>query len=355
MAEQDGYRFDATQLLAWTTAVFERLGCSAHDADLVADTLVEADLRGVYSHGVARVPIYALRLERGGCNPRPSLTIERENAATALVDGDFGLGQVVSQFAMQVALDKAATAGTSYVAVKRSNHHGAAAYWAMQALPRDMIGIASTVSASNIMAPWGSRTPLLGNNPIAYAIPAGEEQPIVLDMATSVVARGKIMVAATEGRPIPAGWAIDREGRPTTDPRAALEGLVLPIAGPKGSGLSLVYGILGGLLPGADFGRQVGSMFGQPDQPQSVGHFFQAIDIAAFRPVAEFKAELDQAIRDFKAAERVPGVEEILLPGEPEARHRARALREGILLGAGVVAELDEVGRRVGVGSLSRS
>jgi LDH2 family malate/lactate/ureidoglycolate dehydrogenase len=353
MSGEAGHHFTAQRLLDWAAAIYERLDCPAADAHLLADTMVEAELRGVYSHGMVRVPIYVDKLERGGCNPRPNVHLARQSVATALIDGDYGLGQVVSRFAMQVALDKAASAGASYVAVQKSNHNGALAYWAMQALPRDMIGIASTLSSGNIMAPWGSRTALLGNNPIAYAIPAGSERPIVLDMATSMVAKGKILVAAKEGRPIPAEWALDEEGNPTTDAQRALTGLVQPIAGPKGSGLSLVYGLLGGVLASADFGTRVGSMYGRPGERQSVGHYFQAIDIGAFRDVGEFKAEVDDVVRTFKASERAPGVGEILMPGEPEARRRERALRDGVELGGGVVAELDAVGQRLGVGRLS--
>jgi LDH2 family malate/lactate/ureidoglycolate dehydrogenase len=352
MAGGEVRRYDPQGLLEWTAAVFERRDCPPQDARLVADTLVEADLRGVYSHGVARVPIYVKRLELGACNPRPNVRVERETAATALVDGDHGLGQVVSQVAMRVTLDKAASAGTSYVAVRTSNHHGACAYWAMQALPRDMIGIASTVSGGNIMAPWGARQPLLGNNPIAYAVPAGQELPVVLDMATSVVAKGKIMVAAAEGRPIPADWALDPDGRPTTDAKAAMKGLVQPTGGAKGSGLSMVYGLLGAVLPAADFGSTVGDTYERPGERKSVGHYFQAIDVAAFRPVDEFKADVDRAIREIKALERAPEVEEIFIPGEPEFRRKERNLREGVELGPGIVAELDAVGRRLGMGTL---
>jgi LDH2 family malate/lactate/ureidoglycolate dehydrogenase len=354
VTEPESRTVPAERLLEWASAVYERVGLTREDARLVADSMVEADLRGVYSHGVARVAYYATRLERGGANPRPNMRVTRETAATALVDGDHGLGQVVSQFAMQVALDKAAQAGTSYVAVHNSNHNGMAAYWAMQALPRDMIGVASTLSSGNIMAPWGGKTALLGNNPIAYAIPAGSAVPIVLDLATSVVAKGKIMVAAKEGRPIPPDWAMDTEGRPTTDAAAAMAGLVQPLGGYKGSGLSFVYGILGGVLAGADFGSTVKDVHTDPGLRQSVGHFFQAIDIGAFRPVEDFKAEMDEAISVFKSSERATGTEEILLPGELEARKREQLLASGVLLGPAVTSELDALGAQLGLGPVGR-
>ncbi len=353
MASGDTRLVNPTALLEWTTAVYEKAGLSREDAHLMADTMVEADLRGVYSHGVSRVAYYVTRLQAGGANPRPNMRVERSTLATALVDGDHGLGQVVSNFAMRVALDKAAQVGTSYVTVHNSNHNGAEAYWAMQALPLDMIGVASTLSSGNIMAPWGGRTALLGNNPIAYAVPAGDMLPIVLDLATSVVAKGKIMVAAKEGRPIPADWAWDVEGRPTTDAKAAMAGLVQPLAGYKGSGLSMLYGILGGVLGGADFAHTVKDVHADPSLRQSVGHFFQAIDIAAFRPVVEFKAQMDESLRAFKESERGPGVDEILLPGELEFRRREQTVRDGIGLGPAVLAELDAVGTRVGVGPFS--
>jgi LDH2 family malate/lactate/ureidoglycolate dehydrogenase len=338
----------------WTASVYERAGLSAQDARLLADTIVEADLRGVYSHGVSRVGFYLVRLERGGLNPRPNVRVVRDTVATALIDGDHGMGQVVSQAAMDVALDKAAKVGTSYVTVFNSGHNGAEAYWAMQALPRDMIGIASTLSSGNIMAPWGGRTALLGTNPIAYAIPADQEMPIVLDLATSVVAKGKIMVAAKEGRPIPADWAMDREGRPTTDAQEAMLGLVQPLGGYKGYGLCFVFGMLGGVLGGADFGENIKDVSGRPDAQQNVGHFFQAIDISVFRPAAEFKRDVDRAIQSFKASERAAGVNEIFMPGEIEFRRREQTVRDGIGLGPGVLGELDAIGERMGLGPVPR-
>src|SRR5450756_2716469 len=227
----------ADPLREYATQVFMKYGMPRDEAAIVADHLVEADLRGVYSHGVLRIEPYTARLKAGAMNPRPKITILRETPGTALVDGDDGSGQVVGVRAMEIAIRKAKEVGVGYVGVRHSNHFGTCAYYAQMAVAHDMIGFAATPGGTNIMAPWGGITPLLGNNPFGVAIPAGKEFPVVLDMAQSVVARGKIAHAVKTGSPIPPTWALNRHGEPTTDAKEGYAGLVQPVGGYKGYGM----------------------------------------------------------------------------------------------------------------------
>jgi LDH2 family malate/lactate/ureidoglycolate dehydrogenase len=260
--------FDAGSLRAFCEEVFLSCGMVQEDAAIVADSLVQANLRGVDSHGVARVGIYAKRLKMGLVNPRPNVGIVRESAGTLLVDGDNGMGQVVGVRAIDLGLDKAGKSGGISVGVRRSNHYGAGAYYVQRAVARDAIAFAYS-NAPPTMAPWGGVDPYVGTNPYAYGVPAGEHRPIVLDMATSIVARGKIILAAERGEPIPEGWAIDAEGNPTTDAQEALAGSVLPFGGPKGYALSLMIDIMAGALTGAGFGPGINSMYDNFDEPQT--------------------------------------------------------------------------------------
>lgn len=280
-------------LLDFATKAFIAVGCPPDEARISADTLVEADLRGVHSHGVMRLPIYVKRIQTGVVAARADCKVVAETAATANVDGGNGMGQVVAVRAMELAIAKARTAGAGIVGVRGSNHYGAAAYFAMMALPHDMIGFSMTVGAANIMAPTGGIEPLLGNNPFAIAVPAGEELPPVLDMANSVVARGKIVLAMKKGEKIPEGWAADKDGVPTTDARAAYEGLVLPVGGYKGYGLAFMVAALAGVLTGAAVGRQVANFYEDFVKVQNVGHLNAAIRVDAFMPVDQFKKGMD--------------------------------------------------------------
>lgn len=329
------------------TAVLEKAGVPVDDAEVTINSLVETDLRGVHSHGMIRLPGYVGRLKKGGINPNPNVQVATESEGTAVIDGDNGFGQVVSNLAMGIAIEKSKAVGVGIAGVHNSGHFGACAHWAQMALPHDMIGIATT-NGGPIMAPWGGVTPTMGNDPLGVAIPAGEELPIVLDMATSVVAGGKFDLAIRKGEKIPKGWALNTQGEPTEDPAEARAGLVLPIGEYKGYALTIVFEVLAAVLMGANFARQV-VRHESPKLVRNVGHFFQAINIAAFMPVAEFKARVDNLIQQMKSSKLAPGYDRIYLPGEPEHVKRARYLKEGIPMLSSVIADLIALAAELGI------
>jgi LDH2 family malate/lactate/ureidoglycolate dehydrogenase len=288
------------------------------------------------------------RLKMGLVNPRPNVEVVRESAATLLVDGDNGMGQVVGVRALDLGLDKAKESGGVSVGVRRSNHYGAGAYYVQRAVAQDVIAFAYS-NAPPTMAPWGGVDPYVGTNPYSYGVPAGEHRPIILDMATSIVARGKIILAAERDEPIPEGWAVDKQGNPTTDAREALEGSVLPFGGPKGYAISLMIDIMAGALTGAGFGPRVNSLYDNFDEPQNVGAFFQLIDIGHIEEPATFRARVDRMIEEIKSSRKAADTDEIFLPGEIEFRTEQERMASGIPVGAETVAELREVSRNCGV------
>src|SRR5438128_2659383 len=290
---------------------------SADDADLLGDTLVTADLQGVHSHGVLRVPEYADRLLDRKIDPRGRPRVIREAAAAILVDGGNSMGQIGATFAMRRAIERARTTNVAVAAVRGSNHCGAMAYYARLALAEDMIGLATT-NALPTMAPWGAIDKILGINPLAVAIPAAEEGPVVMDAAFSHSAHGKIRVYQQKGLPIPEGWAFDAEGRPTTDAAAALGGLLQPVGGYKGTGFALVMGILSAVLSGASYGTELGTL-ADGARPGQDGHLFCAIRIAAFEEPSHFKRRIDQIVRDVHGSRRPAAVDRVWVPGELEA------------------------------------
>lgn len=340
--------FDWKKLQHYCSTLFVKAGVSQEQADIVAESLIQADLRGVDSHGVVRTSIYLKRIEQNMINPNASVDIESEDEATVLVNGNNNFGAVVGTKALAIAIDKAKKKGAAIVGVKGSNHFGTGAYYALQAVKEDMILLVVS-NASQTMPPTGGVRPFIGTNPLAIGVPSGEELPFILDMATSVVARGKVIVAAQKGEEIPLGWAIDKDGNPTTDAEAALEGSVLPVGGPKGYGISMFIDILAGVLTGAGFGRYVNNMYENWEEPQNVGHFYLAIDINRFIPIETFKDRMDLYIREIKSEPKAHGVEEILIPGEIEHRLVLKRKSEGINLPIKVVEELAEIGRRYGL------
>jgi LDH2 family malate/lactate/ureidoglycolate dehydrogenase len=343
-------RVAAAALAAFCGDLFAAAGMPRADAQLAADTLVASDLRGVESHGVVRVPIYVERLRRGAIDPRPRIAIARETRSTAVVDGGNGMGQVVSARAMDVAIGKALEHGEpAFVSVRNSNHFGAAAWFAEMAAARDLIGFAYTIGGINHMVPWGGREAMLGNNPFAVAFPLRGEAPVVLDMACSVAARGKIIVAAKEGVPIPADWAVDRDGVPTTDARAALAGFVSPVGGPKGYALTLTIGLLSTMLSGAGFGTEVTHMYEDFSRPQNIGHLFGALPIAAFEDLEVYHRRMAKAAREVRGVARSPGVERVYLPGEREALAALERRRDGVPVPREVLDELAATGRALGI------
>ncbi len=341
--------FSPSALVDWGTRLFQAAGLPESEAHLIADHLVEANLRGVDSHGISRFGIYLKRIELGLTARETRLILEREAAAFALVDGGNGSGPVVAARAMEIAMAKAKDAGIGVVGVKNSNHCGCLAYYTQMAAEQGLIGFAATSAPAN-MPPWGGKKPYFGTNPFSVAVPAGEESPIVFDMATSVVARGKIILAQKEGKTaIPEGWAIDTEGRPTTDPTAALAGAVLPVGGPKGYGLALLVDMLSGIMTGAQFGPHIGDLYREFGRPQGAGHFFLAMRADLFIPLDEFKRRMDQMIREIRAVPRAEGVERIYLPGEIEAAVSERRHAGGIPLADEVIAELSGLGATLNV------
>ncbi len=309
-------RFQARNLEVFITRALMAVGVLGGDAERVARLMVLADLRGADGHGIFRLPQYVRRIRAGGMNVRPTIRVVQETNAMALVDGDNGMGHLVMGFATQVAMEKAKRAGAAWVGVRRSNHAGPAALYAMMPLAEDMIGIYLAVGNANHMPPWGGIELLLSTNPIAVAIPALKELPIVLDMATSVAAYGKVKTKAQRGEPMPEGWMSDALGRPLTDPRRAEEGFLLPIGGHKGYGLALVFGLLAGTLNGAAFGRNVVDFNKDDTTPTNTGHVIMALDIARFSPVDTFKKSVDEVIEEIRNSKRRPGVDRIRLPGE---------------------------------------
>jgi LDH2 family malate/lactate/ureidoglycolate dehydrogenase len=339
----------AEDLRRFARGIFQRVGVPADEATIIADTMVEADLRGVHSHGVMRLTVYPQRVQSGAVSPVTKLTMLGESPATLHLDGGNGMGQVVSHRAMSLCIARAAASGANLTAVRGSNHFGAAAYYAMMALPHGMIGLATTVSSVNVMAPWGGIDLLLGNNPIAIAVPAAEEPPVVLDMALSVTAKGWIALALHEGRKtIPAGWALTKDGEATTDTRAAFDGILAPTGGYKGAGLSFMIGLLAGALPGGAFGSAVKDLYKDLSNAQNVGHLFAAIDVERFQPLGAFAAQVDRAVREVRAARKAPGVRRIYVPGEPEAERAMERTARGIPLTQALITKLNGVAGKYG-------
>ncbi len=348
------------QLYTFTHAVFSKMGCSDVDANVATKTLLSADIRGIDSHGVARLGGYVRLWEAKRINANPSIKIIHETPSTAVVDGDAGLGLVVAPFAMQVAIDKAKNVGTGWVSVKNSNHFGIAGYHAMMALEHDMIGIAMT-NASALVAPTFSIEKMLGTNPIAVAIPAGEQPPFVADFATTTAANGKLEILQRKNADTPLGWVQDKEGNPSTDANALKkQGALLPLGSDrehgshKGYALGSIVDIFSAVLSGASYGPWAPpfpAYIAMPENMpgQGLGHFFGAMRIDAFRPAEDFKANMDNWITRFRAAKPAEGYERVLIPGDPEREMEAIRMKEGIPVVPSVVADLQEVGDRFGI------
>ena len=327
--------------------IFAACGMCAADAALLAETLVVADLRGVHSHGVLRVPDYVGKLLDDGVNPRGRPQIVSETGGALVVDGANSMGQIGSAFAMRAAIAKAKETAVSVAAVRGSNHSGAMAYYAMMALPEDMIGIATT-NALPTMAPWGGIDKILGINPLGIDIPAAAEPPIVFDAAFSASSHGKIRVYHQKGFPIPEGWAFDAAGHPTTDAGAALDGLLQPIGGYKGTGLATIMGMLATVLAGASFGTALGNMVDGPT-PGADGHFFLALNVRALVDPVLFKQRVDAVVRQIRTSRPAPGAERVYAPGELEAETERRYRAEGIPLNAETLRGIRAMAARVGV------
>jgi LDH2 family malate/lactate/ureidoglycolate dehydrogenase len=347
-ATENEKRIRLDDLLALVSSILERCGMSGADGDLLAATLAHADLRGVHSHGVLRVPEYVKKLE-GKVNPRGCPRVVKDAAAALVIDADNSMGQISAHFAMDQAIQRARKVNVALATVSGSNHCGAMAYYALQALPHDMIGWAAT-NALPTMAPWGGIDKIVGINPLAVAIPAGKEPPIVLDAAFSGSSHGKIRVYRQKGLDIPPNWAFDNQGRPTTNAADAIEGLLQPIGGYKGVGLALVMGVMSALLSGAGYGTELGNMVDGPKAGRD-GHFFLAINIAAFQEPAEFKARVDTLIRQIQGSRRMDDVKKLYAPGGLEAETEAKYREEGIPLNQETIDGLRDAARELNVDS----
>lgn len=352
--------FAYERLLSFTEKIFQKIGCSESDAITAATALLSADLRGIDSHGVARLIGYVRLWEAKRANTKPDIKIVHETISTAVVDGDSGLGLVVAPYSMQVAIDKAEKAGTGWVSVQNSNHFGIAGYYALKAIERDMIGIVMT-NASPLVAPTFSVERLLGTNPICVAFPAGEEPPFVADLATTTAANGKLEILQRKSQQAPSGWIQDKKGNISTNPHELKDGgALLPLGGDrehgshKGYALGSIVDIFSAVLSGANYGPWVPpfpAFMSMPDEMpgKGIGHFFGAMRIDAFRKSSEFKLHMDQWIRRFRAAKPVHGQERVLIPGDPEREIHAIRIKEGIPLLHAVVEDLQYLSEKFGV------
>jgi LDH2 family malate/lactate/ureidoglycolate dehydrogenase len=348
------HTFPEERLRNFTQNVFLKMGCNEKDAVLAADVLLRSDLRGIDSHGVARLSGYIRLWEKQRINATPNIRIVHETPTTATIDGDAGLGLVVAPFAMKVAMEKAAIYGTGWVAVKNSNHFGIAGYHALMAVEQDMIGISMT-NASPLVAPTYANERLLGTNPMCYAFPAGKYPPVIVDMATSAAANGKLEIAQRANSPIPDGWAQDKDGRTSVNPNELKAGgSLLPLGSDrehgshKGYGLSATVDILSAVLSGANYGPWVPPFvaFLEPSANpvgEGLGHFFGAMRVDGFRPAEDFKNHLDNWIERFKSAKTVDPDKQVIIPGEPEYAFEQERRVSGIPLIDAVVTDLNQL------------
>ncbi|MFL5506544.1 MAG: Ldh family oxidoreductase [Gemmatimonadales bacterium] len=333
----------------FAAAAFERVGLRPRDALAVAELIAEAELQGSEGHGIMRMPHYVRRIRAGGVNVAPNIRVVEERAAMALVDGDNGMGHLVMKRAAEVAIDKARTAGSAWVGTRWSNHAGPASLYARMPLAEGMIGLYLAVGSANHLPPWGGLDMLLSTNPISVAIPTLEEPPVVLDMATTVAAMGKVKTKMQRGEPLPEGWMVDREGKPLTDSKRGFEGLLLPIGGYKGYGLSLIFGLLAGTLNGAAMGKDVVDFNVDDTTHTNTGQAILAIDPAAFGDPTEFRRRVDSLVRDLRASERMPGVERIWMPGEQSHAKRVEGRSRGIPIVPALRASLDKLAAELGI------
>ncbi|WML58743.1 Ldh family oxidoreductase [Neobacillus sp. PS2-9] len=316
------------------------VGMNQENASVAADSLVKANLEGVDSHGISRLPIYVKRFKDHRINLNPEIKITEQTSSVLLVDGDNGLGHVVSYQAILKGTEMAKQSGITAIAIKNSNHFGTASYFCQLACEQNLACIGFTNSPPGI-APWGGKNAFFGTNPIAFGFPTGNDQPVIIDLSTSIVARGKIILAAKQGQPIPDGWAMDEDGLPTNDAKAALRGSVLPLGGAKGSALALAVEILTGILTGAAFGPYVKNIYNEAEtEHANVGHFFLLLDIEKFMHLSTFFESLEHLLTEMKEVPKAPGTNEIRYPGERRKRDRELRQLAGIELSSSVEEEL---------------
>lgn len=324
-------------------------GIPLSDAQLVAHLMGEADMQGSDGHGVLRLPMYIKRIQAGGINTKPKIKVVHERAAMAVIDGDNAMGHLVVSQAVDLAIKKAKESGVAWVSTRYSNHAGPASLYSRKALEYDMLGLYFAVGNANHLPPWGGMDMLLSTNPISASFPTDKEPPIVLDMATTVAAYGKVKAKAKRGEMMPEGWMIDRQGQPLLDPNRAGEGFLLPIGEHKGYGLALMVGLLAGTLGGAAMGKDVIDFNADHVTDTNTGQSILVIDLAAFGDPAVFKQAVDQLSKDIKQSQRLPGVERIWLPGEQSHHKRVQAQELGIPVSSVLVNELNALADQLGI------
>ena len=335
-------RFSIAAMVAFTRDALLACGVPPADADIAARQMIEADLTGFDAHGIVRLGLYCNWLKSGRVKPKPNIKVLQRSAATALVDGDDGIGHLVMTHAMNLAIELARDSGVGWVGARNSNHAGAAGIYPEMAVAQGMIGIYAAVSTLNHMAPWGGAEPLMGTNPIAFAIPAGEQAPVVLDIATSLSSFGNIRQHQLSGKPLEKGWVVhSKTGEPITDPKKVHEGVLLPIGGHKGSGLALMIGLLAGVLNGAAFGRDVADADGS--DPTNTGQFVIALDVSRFIAPEVFAAEMDRHLNDLGSSPVLAGFDSIRLPGGERRKRRADRSANGVQLPAALVRQLGDL------------
>jgi L-2-hydroxycarboxylate dehydrogenase (NAD+) len=344
--------FSIAQIIAFVERALVSAGVPSEDAGQVATLMAEADARGIDAHGVFRLPQYVKQIQSGAVNPRPAIRTVSDRPGAALIDGDNALGHLVMKRATELAIEKARHCGVAWVGTRRSNHAGPAQLYPRMAAAQDMIGLFFCVGNINLLPPWGGTEVLLSTNPIAIAVPGWRRPAVVLDMATTNTAFGKVRLKAQRNEPMPEGWMIDRQGKPLTDPKRASEGFLLPIGGPKGYGLALMIGLLAGTLNGSAFGRDVVDYTVDSKTPSNTGQSIVAVDIAAFAEVEAFKKKVDEVWNLMKSSPTLPDFDEVRVPGERSAQLYDERMTNGVPLSASLHQALDELADRLGVARL---
>ena len=347
------FRTPELTLRSFITAAFEKTGLPTADARIMGELMAQADLQGSDGHGVIRLIPYIRRFKAGGVNKRPNIQVIKEKAAMALIDGDNGMGHLVMKRAAELAIKKAKIAGTAWVGSVHSNHAGPASLYARMVAEAGMVSMYFAVGNANHLPPWGGMSMLLSTNPIACAIPGLEEGPVVLDMATTVASFGKVKAYAQQGKTMPEGWMVEKDGRPLLDPKRADEGFLLPVGGYKGYGLSLIIGLLAGTLHGAAMGRDVIDFNHDDTSATNTGQAIMAIDPDAFGDAEAFKQRVDTVVRDIRASERMPGVERIWMPGEQSNAKKIDYAKNGIPIPAVLKTNLDKLAAELGISALA--
>src|ERR1700738_7312 len=341
------------RLEAFITSALTSVGIPIEDARQVAALMAESDAYGGGAHGIFRLQQYVTQIETGGVNSRPNIRVINDRPGTALIDGDNALGHLVMKQAAELAIEKARQTGVGWVGTRRSNHAGPAHLYARMPMQQDMVGLYFGVGNANLVPPWGGTEALLSTNPIAIAVPGSRHPAIVLDMATTNTALGKIRLMAQRNEQIPEGWMIDRQGKPLTDPKRASEGFLVPVGGPKGYGLALMFGLLAGTLNGAAFGRNVVNYTKDSKTPSNTGQAILALDITAFADVQTFKHNVDEVWEMMKSSPTLPGVDEVRLPGERSGLLYAERVAHGVPLGPELRKVLDELSDRLKIERLN--